>query len=237
MKGNSKRRRLTREVRETQILDAAVHLFREKGYSATSTLEIAQRAGVVEGTIFRYFPTKRQLMITVVERSYEKTFADYSTQLEAIVGTWNRLRYLVWRHLKNILEYPFVHQLIEHDIKQDVDYHTTRIFHFNRAYTHRTVQIIEEAIRNGEFDSNEPVRIIRDMIYGGIEHYVWRYCRGEGTIDIESTADHITNFVYRSMVARPISSDQSEALVRIERRLDDLRAEIVELKNDRPQAE
>jgi AcrR family transcriptional regulator len=44
---------------QQRILDAAVEAFAEQGYSGTATSEIARRAGVAEGTIFRYYPTKK----------------------------------------------------------------------------------------------------------------------------------------------------------------------------------
>jgi len=50
------------------IIKAAVELFSEKGYSATSTKEIAQRAGVAEGLIFKNHQTKRDLMLWLTER-------------------------------------------------------------------------------------------------------------------------------------------------------------------------
>lgn len=56
------------EPRKTrdQILDAALMLFSEKGFSATTTREIAQKAGCAEGTIFRYFPKKKDILISLV---------------------------------------------------------------------------------------------------------------------------------------------------------------------------
>ena len=44
------------------ILDAAFELFRERGYSATSTRAIAERAGVNEVTLFRRFESKRGIL-------------------------------------------------------------------------------------------------------------------------------------------------------------------------------
>ena len=48
---------------QQRILDSAVTAFTEQGFAGTSTREIAQRAGVAEGTIFRYFPTKNDLLV------------------------------------------------------------------------------------------------------------------------------------------------------------------------------
>ncbi|MCR4434651.1 MAG: helix-turn-helix domain-containing protein [Clostridiales bacterium] len=48
--------------KERRILEAAIKIFSEKGYSASTTSEIAKSAGVAEGTIFRYFKTKKDIL-------------------------------------------------------------------------------------------------------------------------------------------------------------------------------
>ncbi|GKU27366.1 TetR/AcrR family transcriptional regulator [Clostridium folliculivorans] len=53
---------MVRENKEQIILEAAIKIFSEKGFSAATTSEIAKSAGVAEGTIFRYFKTKKDLL-------------------------------------------------------------------------------------------------------------------------------------------------------------------------------
>lgn len=48
--------------KEQKILEAAIQVFSEKGFSASTTSEIAKSAGVAEGTIFRYFKTKKDIL-------------------------------------------------------------------------------------------------------------------------------------------------------------------------------
>lgn len=48
--------------KEEKILKAAIKVFSEKGFSASTTNEIAKNAGVSEGTIFRYFRTKKDIL-------------------------------------------------------------------------------------------------------------------------------------------------------------------------------
>jgi AcrR family transcriptional regulator len=48
--------------KEQKILESAVNIFSEKGFSAATTSEIAKNAGVAEGTIFRYFKTKKDIL-------------------------------------------------------------------------------------------------------------------------------------------------------------------------------
>lgn len=52
--------------KQKKIIQAAIEMFAEKGYSATSTNEIARKAGVAEGTIFRHYKTKKDLLVAIV---------------------------------------------------------------------------------------------------------------------------------------------------------------------------
>lgn len=54
-----------RTITDEEILDTARQVFLEKGASAT-TSEIARRAGISEGTIFKRFPTKHDLFLAAI---------------------------------------------------------------------------------------------------------------------------------------------------------------------------
>lgn len=54
--------------RKEQILEAAKQVFLAKGFSQASTVEIAEKAGVSQGTIFHYYPTKYDLCIALVNQ-------------------------------------------------------------------------------------------------------------------------------------------------------------------------
>ncbi|WP_186438245.1 TetR/AcrR family transcriptional regulator [Cohnella terricola] len=53
-------------AKQQRILHAAIALFAEKGFANTSTSEIAKNSGVAEGTIFRHYGTKENLLIAVI---------------------------------------------------------------------------------------------------------------------------------------------------------------------------
>lgn len=52
--------------RQWQILNAAIKVFSEKGYGSSRTSEIAKEAEVAEGTIFRYYKTKKDLLMGLI---------------------------------------------------------------------------------------------------------------------------------------------------------------------------
>ena len=191
--------RLSREERAADILKHARLVFCEKGYNDTLVSEIAERAGVVEGSVFHYFPTKRELLIKTVEQWYSGLIGDYDHRLESIDGTWDRLRFMIWGHLNVIHEEPEITKLIVEEIRPGPEYRDTAIFELNRNYTRRTLGIIDDAIAAGEFRADVPGAIIRAMIYGGVEHYAFAFLRGEGDFSPDAAADSITDLIYRGL--------------------------------------
>ena len=193
--------RLPPEQRIADIMKMAHRVFCEKGYSEAVISEIAQRLGVVEGTIYRYFPSKRDLLIEVAGDWYEHMLSDYDRQLQGLRGTWNRLRFMVWRHLMVIHDEPAMCRLIMGELRVWPEYRKTPVYELNRAYTQRTLSIIEDGIATGEFRSDVPLQIVRDMIYGGVEHHTWAYLRGVGDFSPDEAADSIVDIIYRGLAS------------------------------------
>lgn len=57
------------DARPDEVLDAAIALFAEKGYAATTVQEIATRAGLSKGAVYLYFPSKAAVLEGLVERA------------------------------------------------------------------------------------------------------------------------------------------------------------------------
>lgn len=60
-------KRLQKEERRQEILNAGLDLFIQKGYAATRTAEIANAVGMSEGLLFHYFETKEKLYVTLLQ--------------------------------------------------------------------------------------------------------------------------------------------------------------------------
>ena len=50
------------DLTHQRLIRAALELFSSRGYHDTTTAQIAKKAGVAEGTIYRHFPSKQQLL-------------------------------------------------------------------------------------------------------------------------------------------------------------------------------
>ena len=69
-------RQRRKEARPQELLNAALELFVQKGYSATRSEEVAARAGVSKGTLYLYFPSKEELFKAVVRSNLSSLIAE-----------------------------------------------------------------------------------------------------------------------------------------------------------------
>jgi TetR/AcrR family transcriptional regulator, cholesterol catabolism regulator len=65
----------TRRNRDAEILDAATSIFSQKGYSAASLQEIADRVGILKGSLYHYIDSKESLLFRILQDSHEEATA------------------------------------------------------------------------------------------------------------------------------------------------------------------
>lgn len=79
-------RRLGREARREQLLDAAVELAAGRDLTLLSVQDIAAHAGVSEGLLYHYFPTKDALLVAAVHRAAEAMSAALDIAVQGSPG-------------------------------------------------------------------------------------------------------------------------------------------------------
>lgn len=82
-------------VNRARVLEAAAAVFGEQGVEA-STEEVARRAGVGVGTVFRHFPTKRELVEATLVAHFEDLAATVATLEEQHVAAFRTLTMLLY---------------------------------------------------------------------------------------------------------------------------------------------
>jgi TetR/AcrR family fatty acid metabolism transcriptional regulator len=211
------RERLAYDERFTTILAAARIVLADKGYEKTVIADIAREAGIVEGTIYRYFKNKRDLLVKVAEIWFAEKLSEDS-HLGSIPGTRNKLRHLAMRTLSIIRSDPVLSRFLLIELRPDPSYRTSPFFELNRRFTQEIVEVCRQAIDRGEFRSDVSPTLLRDMFFGCIEHRTWAFLRGEGDFSVEKVADGIADVIYRGMAA--VSREPSDLEVmatRVER--------------------
>ncbi|MDN5874851.1 MAG: TetR/AcrR family transcriptional regulator [Sinobacteraceae bacterium] len=200
--------RRSREAREEQILAVSRDLFSQHGFEGTAVAEIARHVGVVEGLVYKYFPTKRTLLLKTLEYWYDGMFGDYTRELSDFPGYRDRLRYLIWRHLCTVRDSPRLCALMFHEVMSaEHDYRGSALHALNQRYTQLLMDTLQAGVEAGEFRSDLPTGLVRSLVYGGIQHesstyvasFITRRPRTRAAkplrLDTETLADQITTLL------------------------------------------
>ncbi len=75
----SREKYLEYEKRHQDILDAGIRIFNSKGYRSATTAEIAKAAGISEPTMYKHFPSKKDLFLHCVRSIEEELQSQYRT--------------------------------------------------------------------------------------------------------------------------------------------------------------
>ncbi|MEM9483710.1 MAG: helix-turn-helix domain-containing protein, partial [Cyanobacteria bacterium P01_F01_bin.116] len=76
----------TQDDTQEKILEAAQRLFARRGYGGTTTRDLAQAAGVAEGTLFRHFENKKAILIEVATRGWVDLLTELLTELSEMAN-------------------------------------------------------------------------------------------------------------------------------------------------------
>lgn len=210
--------RRRKAVRRTEILAAARSIFATRPYEAASISQIAARADCVEGTIYTYFRNKRELFDAVLAEFYDRLIADIAPRFESIRGTRERLAFLIARHLRIALDDPGVALAILRESRGQRLYFGSRLHALNRRYSRFILRTLADGIECGELRADLDVSLARDLVFGGLEHWVWNELGRGRTIDPASAADAIVRTLLDGWRAGAAGATQEGAGRRVGRR-------------------
>ena len=213
----TKIKRPSKEQRIDTIVESAQKVFCSSGFEKGSIDEIAKAAGIAEGTIYRYFDSKRGLLDEVLQRHYSVLFDDIQQALPSIEGRDNRLRYLIRRTLLMISEDRSMCRLRSLYARQVGGERPSLARDQNLRMAVLMANEIKAGMKDGSFSLDTSPSIVCYMIGGAIELTEYSYMNTGKAIDI----DKVTNSIWR-IISGGIESREAtiEPLVRLIGRLE-----------------
>jgi TetR/AcrR family fatty acid metabolism transcriptional regulator len=86
------------------IRDAAIRVFARKGFHATRAEEIAEEAGIAVGTIYNYFESKAQILLSIFEREFDEELGLYESLAKSGMSVAERFREILRVHFARLAE-------------------------------------------------------------------------------------------------------------------------------------
>lgn len=197
------------DERPSELLEAALRIFAERGYANTRLEEIAAAVGVTKGTIYHYFATKEQLLLRAIEHYHEQAFQPLRQALEERRGPVSSTIRLFLRRAFGRLDPRrlSVLTLLVQGLAGEVPHAYHRWLETGPVRGWEILaSLIEEGKASGEFRADADSEVIaRTTISGLILQFAWqRFADGVSrvAIDADRLIDSTAEFLLHGL--RPV---------------------------------
>lgn len=194
---NARRRRRSQKSRQTEqeILNQAKIIFAERGHEETTTKDIAQAAGVAEGTVFRYFENKLGLLNGVMNDIYARLQAGVDEIVAKEADSFRRLRALLAYHLRVVDEEWQLFRIIGQYGRYGHSEFADNFYQLNKKYAKVFVMTLEDLKASGRIRATTPTPLIRDTLFGSIEHFAIRHFASQRPYERDEYLNHLLDLV------------------------------------------
>lgn len=195
------RREVHRPETQELIYQAAVKLFCERGYHATSIRDIAAAVGIQPATIYYYFGNKEAVLFTIMERGLLELIKMQETVLCKSDNPVEQLREMVRTHVRFHCERPLEAFVADNELRALSGELHAQILEYRDQYQATFRRIMEDGVRQGVFsvpDVHVTTNILLVMSTGAVTWY-----RPDGRLPLEEIADIHATLALKEVVVLP----------------------------------
>ena len=167
-----------KDARPEEILDAALALFTEKGFSATRMIDVAKAAGISKGTLYLYFENKEAMFRDVVQQRITPQLDQVELLLEEFEGTQAELlRHMIngwWMGVActSLSAIPKIIVSESGNFPELAEYFTRTVVVRSRNLFSK---VVSRGMLNGEFELYESETVARLIIAPLVQATIWMH--------------------------------------------------------------
>jgi TetR/AcrR family transcriptional regulator, cholesterol catabolism regulator len=185
-------------ARESLVRAAALRLFKEKGYHATSMRDIADAVGVNKGSLYSYIRAKEDLLIPVFERAMGVLLEEMEQiSADASLRPTERLRRAIHAHVTAVADNLDVLTVYLSEWRQLGADSLATVRQQSERYAVLFQQILQDGLRSAEFRPMDSRIVMLGVI--GMCNYLFRWYRPEGRLTPSEIADELTELVMKGV--------------------------------------
>src|SRR6516165_458394 len=162
-----------------RILDAAVRVFAKKGFYATRVSEVAKAAGVADGTIYLYFKSKDELLVSLFEDRVERLLAFLQTELPTTATASEKLRRIIELQLGLLEGERDLAEVITVILRQSTKLMKEYAAPEFTAYLDAIARVVAEGQTSGEFRADLSPHLAARAIFGALDGIAMTWALGK----------------------------------------------------------
>jgi AcrR family transcriptional regulator len=188
--------------RDEEVYAAALRLFTEKGYHATSMQDIAAAVGLYKGSLYHYIGGKDELLARVFERG----MGSLLDEVEAIaadtsVAASRQLRLILRAHVAAVTGNREALTVYLHEFRALAGEALGRVREQRERYRQLVESVVDRGVRSGEFETTDVSIATLGVL--GMCNWIVQWYRPGGRLDPGQIADHFAELLLRGLYFEP----------------------------------
>jgi AcrR family transcriptional regulator len=159
-----------KDERRSQILQAAIGCFAEKGYHLTTMDDIVAASGLSKGSIYWYYKSKKEILVAILEASFaEMAEATAGILDDPTISAGERLRHFMEVSMESVAEFGELTAVFIDfwsATRHDEDFNQLMAGLYEPFFK-ALVRLIEEGIQNGEFRPVNAAHLAASLMSAG----------------------------------------------------------------------
>ena len=188
-----------------RILDAATKVFAKRGFFSAQVADVAKRAGVAAGTVYLYFKSKDDLLLSLFDRTMRDAIAEGRAALQFLnhaATPVERLRHIAHVHLARLGRDRQLAVVFQIELRQSTKFMARLSTSSLRDYLGLLRDVIVDGQRDGQFRSDINPTLAAKVIFGALDEMATNWILSEREYQLEDDAEPVMNLLLGGLEAK-----------------------------------
>lgn len=182
-----------------RILDAAVAVFAEKGFFSSRVADIADRADVADGTVYLYFKSKEEILMTAINTAFDAFMSLARTELKKLADPAERLRRLAFLHLDALGSNRSMAVVFQMELRQSTRFLAEFSHHHMIEYLGLVREAITEGQARGIFRPEMSDKFAANCFFGALDEMVTSWVLSDHEYQLSHVANTVVDIFLNGM--------------------------------------
>lgn len=192
---------MTAQDKRDRILDAATKVFAKRGFFAAQVADVAKRAGIAAGTVYLYFKSKDDLLLSLFERTMHQAIAEGRAALDALAASDHpptpieRLRHIARVHLARLGRDRHLAVVFQVELRQSTKFMARLSTSSLRDYLGLLRDVIADGQATGDFRADINPTLAAKVIFGALDEMATNWILSEREYQLEDDAEPVMSLL------------------------------------------
>jgi TetR/AcrR family transcriptional regulator, fatty acid metabolism regulator protein len=184
-----------------RILDAAILVIAENGYFQSRVSEIADRAGVADGTIYLYFKNKEEILKAAITSAFKEFLMRARDELRRTTNPVEQLNRLAYLHLSALGANKPLAAVFQTELRHSAKF----LAEFSQSELKQYFDLIREIVRRGQesgtFRSGVSDKIVANCFFGSLDEMVTSWVLSDHDYPLVGAATAVADVIIAGLKA------------------------------------